>query len=78
EVLTFNSGAKVTRNSRVYTDASGQEHTISCGLPIYVTNPVSYKYEDGSGRSNAKKGEACAVFYVPQEVLDTLGISRAD
>lgn len=78
EVFTFNSGAKVTRNSRVYTDASGQEHTISCGLPIYVTNPVSYKYEDGSGRSNAKKGEACAVFYVPQEVLDTLGISRAD
>ena len=75
ETFTFTNGAKVTRNSRIYIGVDGAEHEIKCGLPIYLTNPVSYKFEDGSGRKNAKKGEATAVFYVPLEVLDAIGVS---
>ncbi len=77
EVFTFENGAKVTRNSRTFTDAAGTEHSIKCGLPIYVTNPTSYKYEDGSGKT-AKKGKAAAVFYVPYEVIEVCGYAGTD
>lgn len=70
-VFTFSNGvAKVTKNSRTYIDKNGNEQTISAGLPIYLTNPVSYQYEDGSGRANAAAGKATAVFYMPKEVFD--------
>ncbi len=73
EVFTFSNGAKVTRNCRTFTDANGSEQTISCGLPIYITNPAAYHYEDGSDKTE-KKGKACAVFYVPEEVFQKLGL----
>jgi len=76
-VFTFANGAKVTRNSRTFVDASGNEHTINCGLPIYITNPAAYHYEDGSDKT-AKKGKACAVFYVPEEVLDVIGYNAEE
>ena len=77
EVFTFENGAKVTRNCRTYTDAEGTGHEIKCGLPIYVTNPASYNYEDGSGKTG-KKGTVTAVFYVPYEVLEVCGYALTD
>lgn len=67
--FTFNNGAYVYRNSRLYYDKDGGEHTLSCGLPIFLTNPVSYHMEDGSD-TTIDAGKATAVFYIPQEILD--------
>jgi len=72
-VFTFKNGVKATKFSPVYTDAEGKEHTLDCGLPIFLTNPVAYKYEDDSGRKTAKKGQATAVFYVPLEIFEAAG-----
>jgi len=69
-VFTFTNGSKVTKNSRTYTDKNSQAKSIACGLPIFLTNPVSYQYEDGSGRPNADAGKATSVFYVPKSVFD--------
>lgn len=71
EVFIFSNGARVTRNSRIYYDKDGNQHTLSCGLPIFITNPVNYHTEDGSD-TTLSPGEATAVFYVPREVLDNV------
>ncbi|MBO7397497.1 MAG: alkaline phosphatase [Clostridia bacterium] len=71
--FTFKNGTKAVNCSPVYTDAEGNEHTLDCGLPLFLTNPVAYKYEDDSGRKTAKKGEATAVFYVPLEIFKAAG-----
>ncbi len=68
-LFTFASGATVTKNTRTYTDKNNQAQTIACGLPIYLTNPVSYHMEDGSN-TVVDAGKATAVFYVPKSVFD--------
>ncbi|MBQ9467984.1 MAG: alkaline phosphatase [Clostridia bacterium] len=70
-VFTFSNGARVERNSRVYFDKNGDPHELSCGLPIFLTNPVRYHTEDGSD-VYLDPGKATAVFYVPQEILDAV------
>ena len=72
-VFTFANGAQVIRNSRVYYDKNGYQHTVSCGLPIFLTNPVSYHTEDGSD-TTLDPGKATSVFYIPREILDNVDI----
>lgn len=71
-VFTFSNGARVIRNSRTYYDKDGNEYTLSCGLPIFLTNPVSYHTEDGTDKT-VDPGKATAVFYIPQEILENAG-----
>lgn len=67
--FTFNNGAKVTKNLSEYVDRNCVTKKIECGLPIYITNPVSYKYEDGSNKI-VEQGKATAIFYIPKSVFD--------